>query len=150
MLAAWHDPRSSHEMITSRSSGAYPSRSARVVTACTLSTACAPQPEVGTLRGGGQGRELGRVGGVGFESQVARLALGDELAVDEEAVAAEDVREQTAVHVACLDVALESDAGADRQERRRALVRLRPVALHRGVRLDGLRRIDPEQSDALA
>src|SRR4051794_38816174 len=63
-LAAWQEPRSSHDRITMRSSARWPSRSARDNSVDTLATLSAgsgagsPQPDVRTLGlagGGGEG-----------------------------------------------------------------------------------------------
>src|SRR5262249_53510539 len=107
-----------------------------------LHSAGAPKASAGLARGAGQARELGGVRDVRRDGQRARVAVADELRVDEGAVAlAVDVGEEPPVAIAVLDVADEPHALA-RDEGGVRRGRAPGVALHWGARLDVLGRVD--------
>src|SRR4051794_11866929 len=106
-------------MMTTRSDGPYPSRSASSVIAVTLPPGSAGPPQPAP-RGGGLGTscaEVAAVGDVGLDRQDPGEAVGHQRSVHEQAVAAApDVGEQAPVAVTRFGVALEDHGGARWQQ----------------------------------
>jgi len=94
-----------------------------------------------------EAQELADVADVGRERRHRGVAAADHLGVDEE-VAAVHVRQQAPVAVALLHVALQPDAPA-LDEPLEEPARLAREALHGRAGLDALRRVDPDEADAL-
>ena len=127
-LAAWHRPRSSQEMITSRASAGWPRRSASEgeagapgsATGATLSAARAPQAESSASAATAAATKRAANTSFGRDRQRAGVALPGDRLVDERAVGDEvDVGEQAPVVVAPDDVALQAHGRAGGQQRAR-------------------------------
>jgi hypothetical protein len=115
--------------------------------AITLSGARPPQPEVVGLGGDGRSDVTPGEHVVGLDRERSRVAVTEELLVDEQAVGKPvHVGEQPAVVVATDDVALEADLGAGPQQGGRVLGGLRAEALGWPALDVDLRRVDPEQA----
>ena len=104
-------------------------------------------------RGAGRGRgfvELGSVRGVGRDRErPGETVLGHRQLDEQTVVVAVHVREQPAVHVTGLAVALEADGRAGWDQFSQVVRGLGPVALDRRAGLVRLRRVDADQAHVL-